>query len=103
MYHIYLQFVNHNHPEVINFNYSYYVPLCSDCYSSPSQYEPLFGPMYTIKDMWGNTKKAFDIRNITDEGLERGNFPWTTRQILETMRDAKSDEDCIKLVRENAF
>lgn len=103
MYHIYLQFVNHNHPDVMNFNYSYYVPLCGYCYSSPSQYEPLFGPMYEIKDMWGNTKKAFDIRNITDEGLERGNLSWSTQQMLKTMRDAKSDEDCVRLIHENAF
>lgn len=101
--HIYLQFVDNKDKDVQLFNYSYYVPLCDYCISNPDEYEPNYGKMFDVIDSWGHPRKAFDIRNITDEGLEGGDLSARNIEMLKTLREAKSDEDCVRLIQEIAY
>ena len=104
MTYIYIQLVGHKENSMIDsFNYMYYVPLCEYCLSHPEAYEPLYGPMYDVVNCWGMRKKAFDIRNITDEGLSKGNLPLDIINMIEEMRESNSDEDCVRLVEKHIF
>lgn len=104
MNHVYIQFVDTECEEIKNgFNFNYHVSLCGYCMNHPDDYEPLYGKMYTVKDTWGYEKKAFDVRNITDEGFDSGNLNWSTIQLLKSLRDAKSDEDRLRLIEEIAY
>lgn len=103
MTHVYLQFVDNDHSTVKDFNYSYYIPLCEYCFSNPDVYEPIYGKMYEVKDSWGCLRYAFDIRNITDEGLQKGNLNARTINMLKTLREAESDEDCLRLLEEIGY
>ena len=101
MEHYYIQWIGANDPEVCNFNFSYYVPICNMCVSS-KEIQNLYGEVHTVYDFWHGQKKAFDVRNITDEGLNRGNLMPSTVKLLKAMRDAESEEDCVRLIREIA-
>lgn len=87
--------------EEINFNYS--VELCNYCMDHPSEYEPLFGKMLTVKNNWGYEVKAFDVLNISDEGLMCNSLNWSASKLLKALRDAESDEDRLRLIEEIAY
>ena len=102
--HVYIQVVETTNEEIIqSFNYNYYIAMCDSCFNDPDSYEDDFGPMYTVKDMWGMTRKAFDIKNITDRGLRRGDLSTLTIDFLKLMRNAESDEGRLTLIREISY
>ena len=102
--HVYIQIHNTNNESLIsNFNYNYYVSLCDCCMNDPDAYEPLFGPMYTTKNMWGTTIRAFDLANVTDAGLEKGELQDDTIEFLKAMRAAEGDEARLALIQEFSY
>lgn len=102
--HVYIQVVETTNEEIIqSFNYTYCISMCDNCFDNPDSYEDDFGPMYTVKDMWGVTRKAFDIKNITDRGLRKGDLSSSTIDFLKLMRNAESDEDRLTLIREISY
>ena len=102
--HIYLQFVDTENEEIRNgFNYNFYVSICEDCLNKPEDYVPLFGQLYDVKDSWGYTRQAFDIRNVTDDGLNAGDLSSRTIEWLKLMQAAKSDEERIDLLEKIVY
>lgn len=102
--HIYIQIVDTENEDIIrDFNYNYYVSMCDDCLGDETMYKEDFGPIHDVVDMWGNRRKAFDIRNISDYGLLDVTFSGETRRFLEAMRDSKSDEERLKLIQEFSY
>ena len=102
--HIYLQFVDTENEEIRNgFNYNFYVSICEDCLNKPEDYVPLFGQLYDVKDSWGYTRQAFDIRNVTDDGFNAGDLSSRTIEWLKLMQAAKSDEERIDLLEKIVY
>jgi hypothetical protein len=102
--HVYIQVVNTENKEIIeNFNYNYYISMCDCCFEDPSEYEDDYGPMYTVTDMWGGQRKAFDVGNISDRGLRRGSLSDSTIEFLRSMREEKSEEGRLTLIRKIAY
>jgi hypothetical protein len=104
MNHIYIQFADTTNTEIRDgFNYNFHIPLCDYCVTHPEEYEPLFGPMYEVKDAWGMTRKAFDIRNIAEDGFDAGNLSPRTIEWLKLMQATKSDEERINLLEKIVY
>lgn len=104
MNHVYIQVVNTDNKEIIeNFNYNYYISICDNCLEDPDEFTDDFGPVYEVMDMWGNKRKAFDIKNISDRGLRRGDLSGSTIEFLKLMRTAESDEDRLDLIRNISY
>lgn len=102
--HVYLQFVDTENEEIRDgFNYNFYVLICEDCLNKPEDYVPLFGQLYDVKDSWGYTRQAFDIRNVTDDGLNAGDLSSRTIEWLKLMQAAKSDEERIDLLEKIVY
>ena len=102
--HIYLQFVDTENEEIRNgFNYNFYVSICEDCLNKSEDYVPLFGQLYDVKDSWGYTRQAFDIRNVTDDGFNAGDLSSRTIEWLKLMQAAKSDEERIDLLEKIVY
>lgn len=101
--HVYIQMVDAKDTEIIQyFNYNYYVAICDNCIADKS-YEEMFGPIYEVTDMWGHRRRAFDIKNITDEGLELGDLGYSNMEFLKSVRDANSVEDRLALIRKKLY
>lgn len=82
------------------FNYSYYISLCDYCFKYDiDEYIKAYGPIYTIKNYWGSTKYAFNIKNISDEGFERGDLTDSQIELFKKIRDAESDEERIEIIQ----
>lgn len=102
--HIYLQFTDTENEEIRDgFNYNFYVSVCTSCLNEPEEYVPLFGQLYEVKDSWGNTRKAFDIRNVTDAGFNAGSLSYRTIEWLKLMQATKSDEERIDLLEKIVY
>lgn len=102
--HIYIQFADTENEEIRDgFNYNFYVTLCEDCLDEPEEYVPLFGQIYEVKDSWGNNRKAFDVRNITDAGFNAGDLSYRTIEWLKLMQATKSDEERIDLLEKIVY
>lgn len=102
--HIYLQFADTENEEIRDgFNYNFYVSICEDCLNNPEEYEPLFGQLYDVKDSWGNTRQAFDIRNVTEDGFNAGNLSSRTIEWLKLMQATKSDKERIDLLEKIVY
>lgn len=102
--HVYLQFTDTENEEIRDgFNYNFYVSICEDCLSRPEEYEPLFGKLYDVKDSWGNTRQAFDIRNVTEDGFNAGNLSCRTVEWLKLMQATKSDKERINLLEKIVY
>lgn len=102
--HIYLQFTDTENEEIRDgFNYNFYVSVCASCLNEPEEYVPLFGQLYEVKDSWGNTRRAFDIRNVTDAGFNAGNLSYRTIEWLKLMQATKSDEERIDLLEKIVY
>lgn len=104
MKHVYLQFTDTKNEEIRDgFNYNFYVSVCTSCLEESDEYMPLFGPLYKIEDGWGNTRYAFDIRNVTDAGFNAGNLSYRTIEWLKLMQATKSDEERIDLLEKIVY
>lgn len=102
--HIYLQFTDTENEEIRDgFNYNFYVSVCTNCLNEPEEYVPLFGQLYEVEDSWGNTRKAFDIRNVTDAGFNAGSLSYRTVEWLKLMQATKSDEERIDLLEKIVY
>lgn len=102
--HIFIQVTETNNREIIeDFNYNYYISMCDCCMEDPESYEADYGPIYDVIDMWGRRRKAFDIKNISDRGLQSGEMGISIIEFLKSMREMSSDEDRLALIRKNSF
>lgn len=102
--HIYIQFADTENEEIRDgFNYNFHITICEDCLDEPEEYVPLFGPIYEVKDSWGNNRKAFDVRNITDAGFNAGDLSYRTIEWLKLMQATKSDEERIDLLEKIVY
>lgn len=98
---VYIQCTNTQNEEIIrSFNYSFSVSACDDCLSRPSFYLDDFGPLIEVfNDDWGCYCKAFDISNLSDAALRCLDYYGENFILLQQMRDAKSDEERLSLIR----
>ena len=72
----------------------YYISLCDYCFKHPDAYEEYFGPMVEVSSYYGNyTKHAFLLKNITDEGLTKGNLTPYNIDRLQRLRDCEDPDD----------
>ena len=101
--HIYIQIPDTDVDEIKNdFNFSYYVGICDDCLMSKS-YEKEFGPIILTKDTWGCDRRAFSLDNMTDYALECGDLSSDTVDFLKSVRDEKSIEGRLNLIRQFSY
>jgi hypothetical protein len=63
----------------------------------------LFGEIVVRTDMFGRERQVVLLENISDEGLEHGNLDVNTINTLKSIRDAKSDEEKLNLVKKNLY
>lgn len=98
---VYIQYTNTQNEEIIrSFNYSFSVSACDDCLSRPSFYLDDFGPLIEVfNDDWKCYCKAFDISNLSDAALRCLDYYGENFILLQQMRDAKSDEERLSLIR----
>lgn len=86
------------------YNWNYYVRVCKNClWNYPEEFNKLFGEIRSKHDMWGREREVISIDGITNEGMRRGNLDWREREILTAIRDAKSIEDRLSLIRKNLY
>lgn len=86
------------------YNWSYVVDVCDDCLRyNTAEFKNLFGKIYTKKDMYGRERQVVLLENISDEGMSRGNLSTGAKDILKLIRDAKSDEEKLDLVKKNLY
>ena len=98
---VYIQCTNTQNEEIIrDFNYSFFVSACNDCLSRPSFYLDDFGPLIEVfNDDWECYCKAFDISNLSDAALRGLDYYGENFIVLQQIRDAKSDEERLSLIR----
>ena len=97
---VYIQLAPNLDEELECFNWTYLIDVCHNCYNNSSEFEDLFGKMYSQVDMWGRTRSVVSVTAITDEGFRCGALESSTVDILKRIRDAKSDEERVNLIRE---
>lgn len=85
-----------------NFNYTFCVTLCNDCLNNFDSIKDDYGPIYIVKDYWGNERKAFDIRNITDEALAKG-VSQKMGELLHKIKECDTEKEIINLIKSNLF
>ena len=102
--HVYIQVMDTNNADIIrDFNYNYYVGMCECCLNDPESYEEHYGPMFDTTNMWGSRIRAFDVKNITDTGLENGDLSDDVIEFIKSMREADGDEARLALIREFSY
>ena len=73
--------------------------MCDHCMNHPEDYEITLGQLKESTDMWGRTRIVAQLENINNEGLSRGDLPNDTFQALVKIRDAKSIDAKVALIR----
>ena len=84
------------------YNWNYIIDACNYCVRN-SDFKDLFGEIVVRTDMFGRERQAVLLENISDEGLEHGNLDINTINTLKSIRDAKSDEEKLNLVKKNLY
>ena len=85
--------------DLVCYNWTYKIPMCDCCMRRPEDYEVTLGELKETADMWGRIRVVARIENINDEGLSRGDLPDDVFNVLTKIRDAKSIEERIALIR----
>lgn len=84
------------------YNWNYVIDTCDNCLNS-TEFTTLYGEITTRIDMFGRERNVISLKNITDSGLKRGSLDVSTRNALKAIRDAKSDEEKLNLVKKNLY
>lgn len=84
------------------FNWNYVIDACSYCVRN-SEFRELFGETVIRTDMFGRERQVVLLENISDDGLECGSLDYDTKNALKLIRDAKSDEEKLSLVKKNLY
>lgn len=103
MVHVYIQIPSENREIIEGFNYNFYVSLCTSCLQDKEKYEELFGPIHEVIDDYGNTRYAFDLANITEDGFISSDLSSRTIEWLKLMQAAKSDKERIDLIEKIVY
>lgn len=85
--------------DLVCYNWTYVIRMCDYCMRRPEDYEITLGELKETTDMWGRTRIIAQLENVNDEGLSRGDLPDDVYMHLTEIRDAKSIEEKIALVR----
>ena len=85
--------------DLVCYNWTYTIPMCDHCMSHPEDYEITLGQLKEATDMWGRTRIVAQLENINNEGLSRGDLPNDDLQALVKIRDAKSIDAKVALIR----
>ena len=85
--------------DLVCYNWTYTIPMCDHCMSHPEDYEITLGQLKEATDMWGRTRIVAQLENINNEGLSRGDLPNDDFQALVKIRDAKSIDAKVALIR----
>lgn len=92
--------INTDNTEIIDrFNHSFKIVLCDSCIHF-KDYEELFGPLLRVPPL---SSQYFELSNITDKGLESGVVSDESIKFLKALRDAKSDEEKIKVLDKYSY
>ena len=103
MVHVYIQIPSENREIIEGFNYNFYVSLCTNCLKDKEEYEALYGPIHEVIDDYGNTRHAFDLANITEDGFNTSDLSIRTVEWMKLMQAAKSDEERISLIEKIVY
>ena len=82
-----------------DYNWNYTIDVCRHCLRDRVELEALFGPISVAKDMFGIERQMVSIENISDEGLSRGSLSEDLKEKLTRIRDCKTFEDRLALIR----
>lgn len=85
--------------DLVCYNWTYTIPMCDHCMSHPEDYEITLGQLKEATDMWGRTRIVAQLENINNEGLSRGDLSNDDLQALVKIRDAKSIDAKVALIR----
>ena len=85
--------------DLVCYNWTYTIPMCDHCMNHPEDYEITLGQLKETTDMWGRTRIVAQLENINNEGLSRGDLPGNDFQALVKIRDAKSIDAKVALIR----
>ena len=85
--------------DLVCYNWTYTIPMCDHCMKHPEDYEITLGQLKETTDMWGRTRVVAQLENINNEGLSRGDLPGDDFQVLVKIRDAKSIDAKVALIR----
>lgn len=99
MNHVYIQIFDQDEEDPSFDNWAYCVNLCDFCYSNPKSYERHYGKMYDVVDGFGIARKAFNLKNCSDDGLLYGSIDHFTGNNLIKIRDAVTAEDRDYLIK----
>ena len=83
--------------QVFNGRYSYRV--CQDCYDNKTEF-PDLGKVITLETSYGVPYKALDLTQVTEDGLEEFDIPTYIKESLWDLRNAKTYEERVKILRE---
>lgn len=94
MRHVYIQLFDEPQDNDDSFcNWSFYVSLCDGCYHNPDSYEKYYGKIYVVEDDYGRSRLAFNLKDVTDLGLEIGSLDPRSIEYLQEIRDASTIEE----------
>jgi hypothetical protein len=99
---IYIEVLPNADSEHECYNWNYVIDTCENCLSN-GEFTKLYGEITTRIDMFGRERNVISLKNITDSGLKRGSLDVSTRNALKAIRDAKSDEEKLNLVKKNLY
>lgn len=85
--------------DLVCYNWTYIIPMCDHCLRHPEDYEITLGELKEVPDMWSRIRTVAQLENVNDEGLSRGDLPDDVFQVLRQIRETKSIEEKIALVR----
>ncbi len=100
---IYIRLLPNADEEHECYNWNFVVDACRCCINRNTEFEQLFGAIHIVKDMYGRERQVVFIENFSDEGLNCGDLDIRSRETLRLLRDAKSDEERLDLVRKNLY
>ena len=100
--HVFIEILPNADEEHECYNWNYVVDTCRYCQRSDS-FKELFGEIDTKTDMYGRVRQIVHLENFSDEGLECGDLDYNARATLKLLRDAKSDEEKLNLVKKNLY
>lgn len=84
------------------YNWNFVVDVCQNCLYG-DDLEELYGPIEHRNDMYGRTRKVVLLKNITDEGIDRGGANFDTREMLKSIRDLNTNKERIEFLRKNYY
>lgn len=99
---VYIEIIPSTDAEHECYNWNYIIDVCRHCVTS-DDFKSLFGDIVYRKDMFGRERQVVLLENITDDGMDCGSLDIEVKEILKLIRDAKSYEEKLNLIKKNLY